>query len=277
MSDANTGPENPPADDVGDLFDYDVPLDNIFRHVPGPTTTNNANTNTNTNAQKPSADGSGLGLDEEIKVTKSRAPVAKLDENRLLSQNGIPKLRRTAKSKLKFKGKGHEFSDAARLLNFYQLWLDDLYPRAKFADGLAMIEKLGHSRRLQTMRREWIDEERPGHRFEDDEPGPAREDDQRTDRPRGEAVAEVSGSGVVEGERSQNPDKDRPSTSAIPDRSIPQQQAHRGDDGQGLFLSDDEGIPQEAMEQDDPGQDVPEHDELDDLLKEQEEAAFNIT
>ena len=40
----------------------------------------------------------------------------------------------------------------------YQLWLDDLYPRAKFADGLAIIEKLGHSKRLQVKRKEWIDE-----------------------------------------------------------------------------------------------------------------------
>jgi replication fork protection complex subunit Csm3/Swi3 len=40
----------------------------------------------------------------------------------------------------------------------YQLWLDELYPRAKFSDGLSMIEKLGHSRRLQIMRKEWIDE-----------------------------------------------------------------------------------------------------------------------
>jgi replication fork protection complex subunit Csm3/Swi3 len=46
-------------------------------------------------------------------------------------------------------------------LNFYQLWLDDLFPRAKFADGLTMIERLGHSKRMQTMRREWIDEEKP--------------------------------------------------------------------------------------------------------------------
>ena len=45
-----------------------------------------------------------------------------------------------------------------RLLNAYQLWLDDLYPRAKFADGLAIIEKLGHTKRMQTMRREWINE-----------------------------------------------------------------------------------------------------------------------
>lgn len=48
-----------------------------------------------------------------------------------------------------------------KLLRFYQFWLDDLYPRAKFADGLAMIEKLGHSKRMQVMRRTWIEEAKP--------------------------------------------------------------------------------------------------------------------
>ena len=47
------------------------------------------------------------------------------------------------------------------MLNMYQLWLDDLYPRAKFADGLAIIEKLGHSKRIQYMRKEWIAEGKP--------------------------------------------------------------------------------------------------------------------
>ena len=59
------------------------------------------------------------------------------------------------------------------MLNFYQLWLDDLFPRAKFADGLTMIEKLGHSKRIQAMRREWIDEEKP-RLF--DSSGPTREE-----------------------------------------------------------------------------------------------------
>lgn len=61
------------------------------------------------------------------------------------------------------KGKGHEFSDIAKLLNFYQLWLDGLYPRAKFADGLQLIEKVGHSKRMQVMRKEWINENKPGY------------------------------------------------------------------------------------------------------------------
>jgi replication fork protection complex subunit Csm3/Swi3 len=47
------------------------------------------------------------------------------------------------------------------MLNMYQLWLDDLYPRAKFADGLAMIEALGHKKRIHLMRREWMDEGKP--------------------------------------------------------------------------------------------------------------------
>lgn len=54
-----------------------------------------------------------------------------------------------------------QFSDVTRLLKIYQLWLDDLFPKAKFADGLAIIEKLGHSKRMQTMRKEWIEEEKP--------------------------------------------------------------------------------------------------------------------
>jgi len=43
----------------------------------------------------------------------------------------------------------------------YQLWLDELYPRAKFMDGLAIIEKLGHKKKLQIFRRSWIDEGKP--------------------------------------------------------------------------------------------------------------------
>ena len=110
-----------------------------------------------------------LGLDSEVKVKKQRKPIAKLDEARLLSAPGIPKLRADARipnflnKKLRIKGKGHEFTDMARLLSYYQLWLDNLYPRAKFADGLQLIEKVGHSRRMQVMRKEWIDERKPGY------------------------------------------------------------------------------------------------------------------
>lgn len=55
----------------------------------------------------------------------------------------------------------------SRLLGTYQLWLDDLFPKAKFLDGLAMIEKLGHKKKIQIYRKEWIDDGKPRN-FEDD-------------------------------------------------------------------------------------------------------------
>jgi replication fork protection complex subunit Csm3/Swi3 len=95
--------------------------------------------------------------------------ICQLTIHSLLSSAGIPKLRRIAKDKLKFKGKGHEFSDISRMLNLYQLWLDDLYPKAKFKDGLAMVEKLGHTKRMQVSRRAWIDESKGFRRREDED------------------------------------------------------------------------------------------------------------
>ncbi|KAA6412821.1 MAG: replication fork protection component swi3 [Lasallia pustulata] len=155
----------PPRDDLDDLFDYDVDLGDVFGDV---------DTNMDVPVKQTSSPragvkekSTGLGIDEEIKIAKKRRPVVKLDEHRLLSQAGIPKLRRLARERLKFKGKGHEYTDVARLLSFYQLWLDDLFPRAKFADGLTIIEKLGHAKRMQTMRREWIDEGKPKDRYAD--------------------------------------------------------------------------------------------------------------
>lgn len=106
-------------------------------------------------------------VDEEVKITKQRRKIPKLDTDKLISEPGLPKIRslmRTGqlKKRLRLKGKGHEFSDTARLLNFYQMWLDNLYPRAKFADAVQMVEKAGHTKKLQMYRKSWIDEGKPG-------------------------------------------------------------------------------------------------------------------
>lgn len=60
----------------------------------------NKATNNNTDAT--------LGIDEEIVVTKKRIPIPKLDDVRLRSEPGIPRLRKISKERLRFKGKGHE-------------------------------------------------------------------------------------------------------------------------------------------------------------------------
>lgn len=61
-----------------------------------------------------------------------------------------------------------QFSDVAKLMNIYQLWLDDLFPKAKFADGLSIIEKLGHKKQMQVWRKDWIEQDKPKTSVEDD-------------------------------------------------------------------------------------------------------------
>ncbi len=41
------------------------------------------------------------------------------------------------------------------------MWLDDLFPKAKFLDALTMVEKAGHKKFLRAKRMEWIDEGKP--------------------------------------------------------------------------------------------------------------------
>ena len=75
------------GDDLDDLFDYDVNMNDVLREV---------DTNMDAPAvQKPTAaTGSrdrdvGLGIDEEIKISKPRRPVAKLDESRYVNRSLI--------------------------------------------------------------------------------------------------------------------------------------------------------------------------------------------
>ncbi|KAH8660918.1 replication fork protection component Swi3-domain-containing protein [Tricladium varicosporioides] len=161
--------EGPSAggEQLDDLFDYDLDMEDDPFAEPLTTTAppKLGAGNAGNNARKEDK----LGIDDEVEQTrKPRAPRVKLDEHRLLSAAGIPKLRKRAKDHLKFKGKGHEYSDATRLLQFYQLWLDDLFPKARFLDALAMVEKMGHKRMMQVARIEWINEGKPKSSVHDD-------------------------------------------------------------------------------------------------------------
>ncbi|RYP77492.1 hypothetical protein DL771_001065 [Monosporascus sp. 5C6A] len=162
---AAAGPLSPqrPPPPSNDIDDYDVD-DDIFAESGG-----DESAAARKNGQSKKRKGAAsLGIDEEVAVAKKmRAPMVKLDGNRLLSEKGIPRLRRKARD-LKFKGKGHEFSDAARLLSFYQLWLDDLFPKAKFLDALVMVEKAGHKKHMHMKRMEWINEGKPKPYRDDD-------------------------------------------------------------------------------------------------------------
>lgn len=74
----------------------------------------------------------------------------------------------------------------SRLLSFYQLWLDDLYPKARFLDALAMVEKAGHKKRLIAARAEWLNERKPksaDDNDDDDDPFAASDREDHSDAP----------------------------------------------------------------------------------------------
>lgn len=217
-----------PPDDLDALFNYDDAVEDFLKDLP-----------LDKHSTHAAPQESTKNIDEEVIVKKKRKPVPKLDESRLLSEAGIPRLRKITKSRLKFRGKGHEYSDISGLLNTYQLWLDDLYPRAKFRDALTMVEKLGHSKRVQITRKAWLDATKPHQR----EASPERVED-----------VEMSGAlpnTEVERERSTRIAE----TEDAQSDSSPNQLVARG------------GVREETFD------DAPEEDELDALLAEDSTAA----
>jgi len=254
---------NPRAGSAGrnESNNYDQDVDDFLRDLP----VNNDNTNDTTQPTK--------DVDEEIKVKKKRAPVPKLDEARLLSDAGVPKLRKITKTRLKFKGKGHEFSDISRLLNTCQLWLDDLYPRAKFRDALTMVEKVGHSKRMQVTRRAWIDATKPSRREE----SPERLEDMETSGalPReglgreGSDAEDLFGENADEQQRGRNTEKGAQSNDMPEDDELDALMAENAPATTGA--QDGQQQKRRApFEEDDDG---PDEDELDALMAENEPTA----
>ncbi|RSL95965.1 hypothetical protein CDV31_013663 [Fusarium ambrosium] len=219
---------------------------------------------------------SGLGIDEEVDVKKrARAPNVKLDEDRLLGPKGIPKLRQRARD-LKIKGKGHEFSDASRLLSFYQLWLDDLFPKAKFLDALTMVEKAGHKKRIVIARNDWINEGKPKDHIANEEEEEDLFGENNTSRP---ATAEptTTTTTTTEPSRAKTPqrDNDVPDDDDIYD-ATPRQVRHTlpirnevpEEDDLEALIAEAEG--QDAAKKSKPSEPEPDSDDLDALIAEAE-------
>ena len=158
-----------------------------------------------------------------------------------------------------------QYSDAARLLSFYQLWLDDLFPKARFLDAAAMVEKLGHKKRIQMMRMDWINEGKPKEPVQEDslfdEPMlPPREVSDRNNAP--PRVAPIFEKSQIE--RPKTPDVNRDSDEDLYDATprISRVQAHEptipAAEGGSLFG------PRKAAVHEEP------EDDLDALFAEQE-------
>ena len=62
--------------------------------------------------------------------------------------------------KLKFKGKGNEQQDLDKLLNFFQIWGHELFPKLKFQSFVERTEKICKEKRLRVFHSAVIQETR---------------------------------------------------------------------------------------------------------------------
>ncbi|KAF2457953.1 replication fork protection component Swi3-domain-containing protein [Lineolata rhizophorae] len=220
-------------DELDDLFNYDANLDGALG------ATDQARSDNKRSQQGGTGDDNiDVGIDKEVEVVRKRKQAPKLDAELLLSANGIPKLRRISKERLRFKGKGHEYSDISRLLNMYQLWLDELYPRAKFLDGITMIEKAGHTKRMQVMRKEWINESKPK--------APGEEDMERLEDLVSTEVAAENPEAKAE-KQQEPPEAQTRENEQVPDKSLSPAAGGPDDDELDALLAED--AQREASEQ----------------------------
>ncbi|KAK5999106.1 Chromosome segregation in meiosis protein 3 [Cladobotryum mycophilum] len=226
---------------------------------------------------------SGLGIDQEVSIQKrARVPNVKLDEDRLLGPAGIPKLRARAAG-LKLKGKGHEFSDASRLLSFYQLWLDDLFPKARFLDALVMVEKAGHKKRLQVARQDWINEGKP--KYGDEEPNDDALDGAGATGNTGDDTTAQSSSSSSNQQQTSQPTTGRgrtPVRDDVPDeddlydatpkpqRTVPIRNDAPDDDDLEALMAEAETIDTQPKSKPPPSNPEPDGDDLDALIAEAE-------
>ncbi|KAG5356542.1 Chromosome segregation in meiosis protein 3 [Yarrowia sp. C11] len=104
-----------------------------------------------------------LGINTEVQVKRSRH-VAKLDDNRLLEEKGLPALKHLC-TKMHLKGHGHEVGDLGRLLDMYQMWSHDLFPKGQFKGLYPLTSKAGRSASVRNLRLAWIQEEQDQKKF----------------------------------------------------------------------------------------------------------------
>lgn len=76
---------------------------------------------------------------------------------RLLETKGIPLLRNESRY-IRFQGKGHEADDLKRLITYYTVWANNLYPKFRFKDFARRVQKPASGNRVKQMVEVWQEE-----------------------------------------------------------------------------------------------------------------------
>lgn len=94
----------------------------------------------------------GLDLDPEASlqdptavVTRTRRPQVKLTAEKLCSAKGLPLIMKSAPKRVRISKRRSSYDNLCHILQFYQLWAHELFPKAKFNDFVAICRTLGKS------------------------------------------------------------------------------------------------------------------------------------
>lgn len=88
-----------------------------------------------------------FGEGEGEEPAKKRRKMAKVDHERLLAPQGLPRLMKIAKA-WKVKGKGREREDLGLLVDMYTVWAHGMFPKGDFRYTIGRVEAVCRTNRM---------------------------------------------------------------------------------------------------------------------------------
>lgn len=88
-------------------------------------------------------------------LTKTRRVQPKLTSDILLSERGLPYLVKHGPKRLRISTRRNKpYDNLSRIVQFYQLWAHELYPRAKFRDFVKLCQNMKNDKAVRSYRTE---------------------------------------------------------------------------------------------------------------------------
>lgn len=82
-------------------------------------------------------------VDPTLVEVKTRKPRVKLTAEKLLSRKGLPYVMENGPKRCRISKRRNPYENLTSVLQFYQLWAHELFPKAKFKDFVSLCHTLG--------------------------------------------------------------------------------------------------------------------------------------
>lgn len=178
---------------------------------------------------------------------RRRRPQVKLTAERLVGERGLPYVMKQGPKAIRISKRRNAYDNLSHIIQFYQLWAHDLFPKARFDDFIKLCHSLGKSdKELREYRKSLYRNEMRGEEYAQpsnvrpDNAGDLEEDDIYTETSRQPAEAP---------ERVDEPppsaEQVQPPPSTEQDQLPPSTEQEQDLDTQELFVEDEDAM--EAM------------------------------